>query len=76
MLATTLGIPLDLPEAGDFGAALGAARLGMMAGTGVGAEIATQPPIARSVEPDRDLFSAMTEGHARYRHAYKVLKDL
>ena len=72
----TLGLPLDVPEAGDFGAALGAARLGMMAATGAGAEIATTPALARSVDPDPALVSAMAEGHARYRQAYKTLKEL
>ena len=76
MLATTLNITLDLPEAGDFGAALGAARLGMMAGGGAGPDIASQPPIARTIQPDTTLMDAMKEGHAAYKHAYSVLKDL
>lgn len=76
MLSTTLDIPLDVPKAGDFGAALGAARLGMMAGAGAGIEIAIQPPLAKTVEPDRALRAAMIDGHARYKHAYSVLKDL
>jgi xylulokinase len=76
MMATTLGIPLDVPEAGDFGAALGAARLGMMAGTGAGREVITPPPLARSVAPLAGLRDAMAEGHARYRAAYGVLKAL
>jgi xylulokinase len=76
VLATTLGFPLDVPEAGDFGAALGAARLGLMAASGAGAEIATRPPIARTVEPDQALAPAFTDAHARYRAAYSVIKDL
>lgn len=76
LLASTLGIPLDVPKAGDFGAALGAARLGMMAATGTGAEIATQPPLAKTVDPDPSLSEALGEGHARFKQAYTVLKDL
>jgi xylulokinase len=76
MLASTINIPLDVPEAGDFGAALGAARLGMMAGAGAGIEVATQPPLAKTVEPDASLIAAMADGHARYKQAYRVLKDL
>jgi len=76
VIATTLGIPLMVPEAGDFGAALGAARLGMMAATGAGVEIATMPPIAKIIEPDTDLAPAFAQAHARYRAAYTVLKDL
>lgn len=76
MLATTLNITLDVPKDGDFGAALGAARLAMMASTGAGADIASQPPISRSVDPDPALHSAMADAHARYTHAYTLLKDL
>ncbi|SFJ41124.1 xylulokinase [Jannaschia pohangensis] len=75
-LATALDIPLDLPAAGEFGAALGAARLGQMAATGAGAEIATPPAIAETVDPDPKVAEAFAEGHARYRHAYSILKDL
>lgn len=76
MLATTLDIPLDLPQAGDFGAALGAARLGMMASTGAGTEIATAPPLSRTFDPVPDLKDAMTAAHQRYKTAYTMLKDL
>jgi xylulokinase len=75
-LATTLNITLDVPKSGDFGAALGAARLGMMAATGVGAEIATQPPTAHSVAPIHNFSDAFTASHARYRAAYNTLKDM
>ncbi len=76
VIATTLGIPLMVPEAGDFGAALGAARLAIMAKTGAGVEIATTPPIAKTILPDTDLAPAFATSHARYRAAYTVLKDL
>ncbi|WP_102107077.1 xylulokinase [Oceaniglobus roseus] len=76
VLATALDITLEVPKDGDFGAALGAARLGMMAATGAGAEIASQPPIARSVAPDASLTQAFADQHARYKAAYPALKDL
>ncbi|WP_375279745.1 xylulokinase [Pseudooctadecabacter sp.] len=75
MMATTLGFPLDVPEAGDFGAALGAARLGMMA-AGASTDIATQPPLAKTIAPNTDLSAAMADGHGRYTQAYSILKDL
>lgn len=75
MLATALDTPLLVPEAGDYGAALGAARLGMMAGTGAGEDIAAMPPIAAEVTPDPALRDAFAAGHARYRAAYSLLKD-
>ena len=75
-IATALDIPVHLPVAGDFGGAFGAARLALMAATGAGAEIATLPPIARTVEPDRALASAFDAGHARYRAAQSAIRGL
>ena len=75
VLATTLGIPLDVPAQGEFGAALGAARLAIMAATGAGIEIATQPEIARSVDPEASIAAAFAEAHVRYRAAYGALKE-
>lgn len=65
-IATALGVPVDLPVAGDFGAAYGAARLGQMAATGGGAELAAPPEMARTVDPEDSLIDAFDEGHARY----------
>jgi xylulokinase len=62
-IATSLGMPIEIPEAGDFGGAFGAARLGLMAATGAGAEIATAPRIQRVVEPDGALAPAFAEAH-------------
>jgi xylulokinase len=75
MLASTLQIPLDVPRAGNFGAALGAARLGMMAGAGAGFDVAYQPPLAHSVDPYPALSAPMAEAHARYKRAYRLMKD-
>lgn len=76
VIASTLGISLNVPASGDFGAALGAARLGMMAATGSSVEIATMPDIAKTIDPNPTLTAAFADGHARYRAAYRVLKEL
>lgn len=75
-IATALGMPVELPVAGDFGGAFGAARLGLMAATGAGAEVATAPQIARTIDPDPALTPAFAEAHSRYRAAYRALKTL
>jgi xylulokinase len=75
-IATALDCPVHLPVAGDFGGAFGAARLGLMAATGVGAEIATLPQIARVVDPDPSLKDAFDAGHARYRAAQTAIRSL
>jgi xylulokinase len=76
LIATALDCPVQLPVAGDFGGAFGAARLGLMAATGAGAEIATLPQIARVIAPDPTLKDALDAGHARFRAAQTAIKDL
>lgn len=76
LIATALDVPVQVPVAGDFGGAFGAARLALMADTGAGAEIATLPRIARVVQPHPELVAAMDAGHARFRATQSALKDL
>ncbi|WP_372421820.1 xylulokinase [Salinarimonas chemoclinalis] len=72
-IATALDVPVDVPAAGDFGAAFGAARLALMAATGAGPEIAGPPPIARRITPDADLGAAYDDAHARYGAAARAI---
>jgi xylulokinase len=76
LIATALDCPVHLPVAGDFGGAFGAARLAIMAATEAGAEIASLPQIARTIEPDPSLTDAFDAGHARFRAAQTAIKDL
>jgi xylulokinase len=75
-IATALDCPVQVPVAGDFGGAFGAARLAIMAATGAGPRIASLPPIARSIDPDPALTAAFSDGHARFRAARTAIKDL
>lgn len=75
-IATALGTPVVVPVAGDFGAAFGAARLGLMAATGAGVEVVTPPATARMIEPDRALSAAFDAGHARHRAAQAAIRGL
>ena len=75
-ISTSLGLPIELPVSGDFGGAFGAARLGMMAATGAGAELATAPQIARVIEPVAGLTDEFAQAHQRYRAAYQAIKTL
>jgi xylulokinase len=77
LLATVLNLPIDLPEAGDFGAALGAARLAMMGADGASAsDVMTPPPVARTITPNTDLRGAYDDAYARFRALYPALKAL
>jgi len=75
-IATSLNMPIQLPAAGDFGAALGAARLGRMAATGEGTALAVPPPISLVIEPDTSLVGAFYDAHARYSETYRAVKNL
>jgi len=75
VLATVLNLPLDLPKAGELGAALGAARLGLIATTGADPEsIITPPEIARTIMPDSAQTAAYETAYQRYRALYPALK--
>ncbi|MGN7961299.1 xylulokinase [Brucella sp. 22210] len=67
VIASVLNTPVLLPVSANFGAAFGAARLGMMAATGAGAEIATVPEIEREFLPVSGLVDAFRDGHGRYK---------
>ena len=74
-LATTLDLPLELPEKGEFGAALGAVRLAIAADTNADlSSIMTAPKVAATIEPCVDLVDQYSESHARYRALYPHLK--
>lgn len=73
-LATVLNLQLDLPEQGEFGAALGAARLAMVADGGSIDEIMVAPKVARSIQPRADLAEAYGAAYQRYRGLYPALK--
>jgi xylulokinase len=75
-IATTLNLPIAVPEDGDFGAAFGAARLGMMAAGHGGADLATPPKIREIIEPDPALTNAFADTYHRYTSAYSALKEL
>jgi xylulokinase len=76
VIANTLNIAIDAPEEGDFGAGLGAARLGLIAATGADPFAVCAPPkIERTIEPDPSLVPAYAEAYATYRKLYPAIKE-
>jgi xylulokinase len=76
MLATNLDMEIAVPEDGDFGGALGAARLGLCAATGANpAEIMSMPPIKTTIAPDKTLSAAYSDQYARYRALYPAIEE-
>ncbi|MBY3066969.1 xylulokinase [Rhizobium laguerreae] len=76
-IATALGVPVDLPADGDFGAAFGAARLGLIAATGADPIAVCTPPVtAGTIEPVASLSGAYEDAYTRYRALYPAIKSL
>ena len=71
-IATALGLPILIPESGDYGAAFGAARLGLMAATRASvADICSAPRIAAEILPNADLASAYGDRLDQFRRLYR-----
>ncbi|QDZ12239.1 xylulokinase [Devosia ginsengisoli] len=76
LIATNLDMEIALPEDGDFGGALGAARLGLCAAEGASpATVMTMPPIKTVIAPDKNLSAAYSDQYARYRALYPAIEE-
>lgn len=72
LIATVLNIEVELPRKGDFGAAMGATRLGMIAaGAGDADEICFTPKIERVFTPESDKIDLYQEVYVKFRESYK-----
>ncbi len=77
LIATLLGIPLQLPASSEFGAALGGARLAMIAATGASPEsIIISPDIQEEFQPDSRLRNAFEDAYHGFRAAYSGMKKI
>ena len=76
LIATNLDTEIAVPEDGDFGGALGAARLGLCAAEGADPrDVMTMPGIKRVVSPDRSIVQAYSDQYARYRALYPAIEE-
>ena len=77
IIATVLGVPVDLPAAGDVGGAFGAARLGLIAATGVDfRKVLTAPKTARTIKPEPKARDAYEAHYRRYASIYPAIKEI
>lgn len=77
IIATVLGLPVDLPAAGDVGGAFGAARLGLIAATGADfRKVLTAPKTARTIRPEARARDAYEEHYRRYAKIYPAIKEI
>ncbi len=75
MIADVTGLTIDLAQGAEAGAALGAARLGMLAaGAGSIDAVCTRPPTQRAFEPNVESAAAHAPRLRRYRALYPAEK--
>lgn len=77
LMATVLNIPLKLPNDGEFGAALGAARLALAASTGAAPETFMHgPAIKETIDPVSSMSEQFEEAYGRFQASYPVIKSI
>lgn len=75
VLATVLGLPVDVPVGGDFGAAFGAARLGLSAAENADPlTVCTPPATEKTIVPSSSHADAFEDALQSYRALYPALK--
>lgn len=75
LISTVFGLPLRVPVSGEFGAALGAARLGMIAATGASpADVISPPDIATEVQPDVQQADVYEEAYQKFRASFAMIR--
>lgn len=77
LIATVLDCELAVPKGSEFGAALGAARLGLVAsGFGSVDDQMAAPEISQVIAPEASLVAPYQDAYGRFREAYPLVKRL
>jgi xylulokinase len=77
MIADVTGLTIEVAHGAEAGAALGAARLGMLAaGTGGVETVCARPPIQRAFKPDAERAAMHAPRLKRYRALYQADKAM
>jgi xylulokinase len=77
IIATALDIDIDVPAAGDFGGAFGAARLGLIAATGTDfREVCMPPKMSATVQPEKAARPAYDCAYRRYTRLYPAFQEI
>jgi xylulokinase len=75
MIADVTGLAIDLASGAEAGAALGAARLGMLAASaGTVEAVCARPPVQREFKPNAERAAIHTPRLRRYRALYQAEK--
>lgn len=77
MIASIFALPLRLPKGGEFGAALGAARLGFAASSSEAVDkIMVEPEMGETIEPVSAMTSDFDAAYEAFRDSYPKIKSV
>lgn len=77
LIATVLNVPVTLPQKGEYGAALGAARLAICGVTGAHpSEVMTKPQTDSVVAPRADLQPSYEAAFEKFTRVYPAIRAL
>lgn len=77
LIATILGTSIALPKGGEFGAALGAARLAIVAATDARPDdVMPAPDLCDEITPRGDLIPAYDAAYERFKRAYPAVRSV
>lgn len=75
LIATVFDLPIHLPDEGEFGAALGAARLGLLASSGAPvSDIVSAPRIETEILPDVALTQMFEDQYQHFKSVFPAIK--
>lgn len=76
-IATALDVPVVVSDAGDVGAAFGAARLGMLSTLDDNAlSLCTAPAVDQIIEPEAGLRATFDDAYEIYRKTYPAIRSI
>ena len=77
LLATVLRIELKMPEDGDFGPALGAARLAQIASCGSEfSDVMRSPTVSHIVKPDTNLIDTFEQAYQNFKQNFAAYRSM
>ena len=77
LLATVLRIELKMPEDGDFGPALGAARLAQIASCGSEfSDVMRSPTVSHIVKPDTNLIDTFEQAYQNFKQNFAAYRSI
>ena len=76
LIASLTGCKIAVPKNTDIGAALGAARLAMLADKMTLAGVCTPPEVAYTIQPDAELAAKLAPAHQFSRQLYHLISKM